>query len=182
MGAHTSLRARTGGDSASRAILDSIRRIVQALRISSRHAERVHRLSGAQLFVLQILAEAQSLSLNELAACTLTHQSSVSVVVQRLVRAKLITRRISADDHRCLELALTARGRQLSSRGPDVAQHRIVSAINKIDARSRETLAQLLQLVVRHAGFAGGSPALFFEDSAPKKSSKRRARKAIKRG
>ncbi len=62
-------------------MLDAIRRIVQALRESSRAAEKRVGLSGAQLFVLQTLGESPGLSLNELAERTRTHQSSVSVVV-----------------------------------------------------------------------------------------------------
>jgi len=55
---------------------------VQALRVSSRAAERDVGLSAAQLFVLDRLAGAdQALCVNELAQRTLTHQSSVSVVV-----------------------------------------------------------------------------------------------------
>jgi hypothetical protein len=40
-----------------RIVLDSIRRIVQALRVSSRAAEKTVGLSGAQLFLLQQLGE-----------------------------------------------------------------------------------------------------------------------------
>ena len=72
-------------------VLDAMRRIVQALRESSRWAERHVGLSGAQLFVLQTLAETPGLSVNELAERTHTHQSSVSVVVSRLA-ARLVER------------------------------------------------------------------------------------------
>jgi tetratricopeptide (TPR) repeat protein len=62
-----------------------LREIVQALRESSRRAEQRLGISGAQLFVLEKLADAPSQSLNDLAARTFTHQSSVSTVVARLV-------------------------------------------------------------------------------------------------
>src|SRR4051794_8130303 len=75
----------TGGGGDVRAIMDAIRRIVRVLRVSSRAAEKQVGLSGAQLFVLHKLADTPALSLNELADRTRTHQSSVSVVVQRLV-------------------------------------------------------------------------------------------------
>ena len=85
-------------DPATRAVLDSIRRIVRALRESSRKTERSVGLGAAQLFVLQRLAGAPPLSINELADRTLTHQSSVSVVVSRLVRAGLVARTRAAAD------------------------------------------------------------------------------------
>jgi DNA-binding MarR family transcriptional regulator len=68
----------------TRTILDAIRHIVRALRIASRSAEQSVGLSAAQLFVLQKLAEGDGISLGELARLTLTHQSSVSVIVGTL--------------------------------------------------------------------------------------------------
>ena len=57
-------------------VLDSLRRIVQALRgESSRRAEQDLGVSGAQLFVLDALALAPALSVNELAYRTRTHQN-----------------------------------------------------------------------------------------------------------
>src|SRR5688500_1533543 len=100
----------TGADGAgeARAVLDSIRLIVQTLRISSRAAERDVGVSAAQLFVLTKLAAANKpLSVGELADRTLTHQSSVSVVVQKLEKQGLVARTRSQDDARRVELSLT---------------------------------------------------------------------------
>ena len=83
----------------SQRILDSIRRLVRMLRVSDRQAQAELGVSGAQLFVLTELGKTPALSLNELAARTLTDQSSVSVVVTRLVDAGLVTR--DRDDARC---------------------------------------------------------------------------------
>lgn len=81
-----------------RAVLDAIRHIVRVLRVSSRAAEKHVGLSAAQLFALHTLAEGRTLSVNEVAQRTFTHQSSVSVVVQRLVRRGLVTRNASQQD------------------------------------------------------------------------------------
>ncbi|MGZ3406901.1 MAG: MarR family transcriptional regulator, partial [Polyangia bacterium] len=96
--------------STSQRVLDSIRRIVRLLREGSRASEESVGLSAAQLFVLQKLDPEQPLSLNELAARTLTHQSSVSVVVSRLVERGLVLRRPAASDARRLELLPSKRG------------------------------------------------------------------------
>jgi DNA-binding transcriptional ArsR family regulator len=92
MGTHVSRGADV------QAVLDGVRRIVQALRASSRWAERHVGLSGAQLFVLQKLAETPAISVNELAERTHTHQSSVSAVISRLAELGLVTRKRSAAD------------------------------------------------------------------------------------
>jgi DNA-binding MarR family transcriptional regulator len=66
-----------------RGVLNALRRIVRDLRLGARDAERSAGISGAQLFVLQALADERASSLNELADRTHTDQSSVSVVGRR---------------------------------------------------------------------------------------------------
>ncbi|HVZ71455.1 MAG TPA: MarR family transcriptional regulator, partial [Polyangia bacterium] len=110
MGLHVSTdEARADGS--TRAVLDGVRHLVRTLRESSREAERAVGVSAAQLFVLQRLSGGGPLSVNELAARTLTHQSSVSVVVAKLARRGLVARARAADDARRLEVTLTPAGR-----------------------------------------------------------------------
>src|SRR5689334_1546776 len=90
-----------------RLALDAFRRIIQTLRSSARDIERRTGISTAQLFALQQLANAPGASVNELAARTFTHQSSVSVVVQRLVKQRLVAKVTSSDDRRRVRLGLT---------------------------------------------------------------------------
>lgn len=162
MGSNTS-----GAD--TRRVLDAVRRIVQALRESSRSAERQFGLSGAQLFVLQQLDESPAVSLNDLAALTHTHQSTVSTVVTRLVGRGLVRRVRSATDARTLELSLTAAGRRLASRAPDAAQGRLILAVQKLPAPRRRQLASALSEVAATMATAAGAPAMFFEDRAGRK-------------
>jgi len=160
MGSHTS---------DSRSVLNNLRRIVRALRLSSRAAEKRVGLSGAQLFVLRQLADGGPMSVNEIADRTLTHQSSVSVVVQRLVEKRLIVRKVSTSDGRRLELSLTKSGKSLSGgtrKAPDLAQNALVEALRKIPSRRRAQLAQLLTELVSKAGMSGENPELFLENEA----------------
>src|SRR5438046_715948 len=104
MGTHTSGPLRGSGPArGTRDVLDAIRRIVQALRESSRLAEATAGLSGAQLFVLRTVAESPGLSLNDLAERTRTHQSSVSVVVTRLAHEGLVQKGAARGDARRVE-------------------------------------------------------------------------------
>jgi len=147
-------------------VLDAFRRIVQALRESSRLAQGRVGLSGAQLFVLQRLGEAPSLSVNELAAQTHTHQSSVSVVVARLVEAGLVRRTPCPSDRRRVELTLTASGRRTAAGSPDVAQARLVQAVAGLTPLRRRQLAASLGEVAHAMTGTREAPAMFFEDRA----------------
>ena len=147
-----------------RAVLDSIRRIVRAVRLSSRSSESTVGLSAAQLFVLQRLAERDGLSINELAGETLTHQSSVSVLVSKLAARRLVRRAISPRDRRRTVLSLTAKGRRALSGAPEPMQVRLIAALADLSDADVARLARLLARWTEAAGIAGTAPTLFGEE------------------
>ena len=163
MGSLTSRRSTPAVPHAQLA-LDALRRIVQALRTSSAHAQHDTGLSGAQLFVLRQL-EASALSINALAERTHTHQSSVSAVVQRLAEAGLVERRAPANDRRKVEAVLTPRGRARMRRSPTVAQDALVAALDALSAKARAGLAEGLNQLSDGMGLAPSAP-MFFEEPA----------------
>ena len=148
------------------AIMDAIRCIVHAAHVGSRKAQRNVGLSGAQLFVLEKLTDGKARSLNDLAQRTLTHQSSVSVVVQKLVRAGLVASAPSAADKRRVELSLTPRGRQMLRKSPGVPQDKLIEALHDMPRNKRRVLAQLLRQWVEVAGISQEFPTLFLEDES----------------
>ncbi|MES1187002.1 MAG: MarR family winged helix-turn-helix transcriptional regulator [Myxococcales bacterium] len=167
-----SKRARTGaevkaGQSATpeaREVLNSLRHIVRSLRVSSRDAEQRVGLSGAQLFVLQCLSRQSPCSVNELAASTATDQSSVSVVVSRLVSRGYVKRVTSKLDRRSVELSLTPAGRTLLLAAPEAAQERLLFALSQLKKSEILLLSSLLGKVVELAEVSQGNPTLFFEE------------------
>ncbi len=158
-----------------RQILNALRQIVRSLRVSSRTAEQQVGLSGAQLFVLQCLARQSPCSVNELAARTATDQSSVSVVVSRLVTGGHVRRTASKTDRRSVDLTLTRSGQTLLERAPEAAQDRLISALNYLSKTELVTLSRLLSKVVDAADVGNESPSLFFEEG-PKLEKKARRR------
>jgi DNA-binding MarR family transcriptional regulator len=170
-----------------KAILDSLRRIVRELRVFSRRAELDSGLSAAQLFVLERMSAHRSLSVNALAEQTLTHQSSVSVVAQRLEERGLITRQTSPVDGRRKELSITEAGRRVLKRAPVSLQDRLMAAGMAMAAKDREELARLLSLLVKGLNLQDSPPALFFEQdvqemSSPASTAHPCTRKTAKRG
>jgi DNA-binding MarR family transcriptional regulator len=145
-----------------RAALDSLRRIVRALRLSASETEKQAGISMAQLFVLRQLADGRPRSLVELAAETLTDPSSVSAVVRRLVDARLVSRRVSQKDSRRAQLTLTAAGKRLVARAPESVQTRLLQALGTLSPRRLQVLAAGLEHVARAVG--SGDAAFFFED------------------
>jgi DNA-binding MarR family transcriptional regulator len=166
-------RRRQGQAEDVRAVMDALRRLVRALRLSARAAEKTVGISGAQLFVLQALAAAPADSLGALAARTHTDQSSVSVVVRRLVERGLVARRHAITDARRIELALTAPGRAVLRRAPEPVQNRLLAALARLSPPRRRVLARTLTEIADAAVPAGERPEMFFEEEAERRGGRR---------
>ena len=144
--------------------MNAVRSIVRALRVSSRMIETKMGISGAQLFVLQQLSEKAAGSLNDLADRTATHQSSVSVVVRRLVERGLVARTTAPTDRRRVELSLTESGRKLLAGAPVTVQTELLQGARKLAADQRRQLAELLSAWVEAAGLHDREPPLLMDE------------------
>jgi DNA-binding MarR family transcriptional regulator len=152
-------------------VMDAFRNLVQTLRSSHRAAEGID-VTGAQLFVLTILSEANgAMSIGELAERTRTDPSTVSVVVSRMVDRGFIRRQRSASDARRTELALTPSGRRLRARAPQtVAQKRLAESLEKMSDRDLALLRRTLGRIVTDMGAVQTkNPPMLFDDSPGRK-------------
>jgi DNA-binding MarR family transcriptional regulator len=146
------------------AVLNSLRRTIRAFRAAAMTAESVLGISGAQHFALEKLADAPALSLNELAARTLTHKSSASVIVSRLAARGYVRRARSEADRRGIVLSLTPAGRHALEQAPDSAQSRLVRALRRLPDDELATFAALFKQLTEELGVSGLEPAMIFED------------------
>ncbi len=146
-------------------VLDAIRKIVKSIRQASKSSEKKIGLSAAQLFVLQKIAESdRPLRINDLAEKTLTHQSSVSVVVAKLAKQKLVERLKSKEDARAAEVRLTSKGAEILRGRSPLIQERLVTGISRLSAVERRGLVKGLQALLEKSGINEEQPSLFFED------------------
>ncbi|HEY2152840.1 MAG TPA: MarR family winged helix-turn-helix transcriptional regulator [Vicinamibacterales bacterium] len=170
---------RGKSESDVRAALDALRRIIQALRLAAPDASRRGRLSSAQLFALQQIAEHPGASVNDVAKLTFTHQSSVSVVIQRLVARGLVAKVAVDQDRRRQRLDVTPRGRRALTDTPVAVQERLIGAIAGLASAKRRALAGTLATVARAVttGDAGAHPPMLLEENR-RRSRSRSARRA----
>ena len=112
--------------------------------------------------------------INALAERTYTHQSSVSVVVRRLVEQGLVARRPATGDARRRELRLTTAGRRLVERAPMPAQLLLIQGLTALGPLDLATLSRLLERVVQAMGASDQPPTMLFVDG-----SRRRARRNL---
>jgi MarR family transcriptional regulator, lower aerobic nicotinate degradation pathway regulator len=144
--------------------MNAVRSIVRAFRVNTRAIELKMGISLAQLFVLQQLTERPADSLNELAERTATHQSSVSVVVRRLVERGFVSRASSPTDRRRIEIAVTPSGRALLEDAPTTIQTQLMTALRRLGSEDQRTLASLLERWLKEAKIDFASPPMLGED------------------
>ena len=142
-------------------IVQGLRRITKALEEYSREVYQAYGLTGPQLWALKTLRAHGALTAGELAEALAVHQSSVSVLVARLERRRLVRRVRRRRDRRFVEITLTAAGRSLAEQSPEPAQGRLLHQLRRMPsadvARIRESVDTLVAAMA-----AGGVEARFF--------------------
>jgi DNA-binding MarR family transcriptional regulator len=164
MGVNTEHDSDTDRLTDIRRSMDAIRAVVRSLRLNTRAIEQKIGISLAQLYVLQQAAERPAESLNDLAERTATHQSSVSVVVRRLVDRGLVTRRSSTIDKRRVQIAVTPAGHALLKGAPRTIQLRLVTGMDALSPAERRQLADLLERWLTASGVSYSSPPMMGEE------------------
>ena len=161
--------------------LERVRTLVAALSQSARAVERSTGVTNAQLFLLQQLAEATSRSVNDLAALARTQQSTVSIVVARLVRAGLAAKRRSDEDGRVAVISLTPKGRRLLGHAPVPPTSELLRAIEALSDRNARALADGLLALVDALGLSPPTVTMLFEHAPTRRSASARPRRTITR-
>jgi len=150
-------------ESAATRAMDGVRRLVRILRSSNADAQRTADLSSAQLFVLTHIAEHPNGSLSEVAARTLTTQSTASEVVARLVDRGLVSRAAAPDDRRRVALSATPFGRRALQISSPPIQSRLIASLACLPLDQQLAIADGLEAWLEIAGFDRVAPSMFFE-------------------
>ena len=146
--------------------MDGVRRLVRVLRSSNTESERRTGITTAQLFVLKHIAKCPGASVGDVAARTLTTQSTASEVVSRLVQQELVSRVPDEHDRRRVTLHATEKGRGVLSASKPPVQEHLIAALSQLPTIQQEAIARGLTAWLNAAGFGDLAPSMFFEPDA----------------
>jgi DNA-binding MarR family transcriptional regulator len=146
--------------------VDAIRRLLRALRLAAGETLTTSGLSAAQLFVLGALDDGCDASLSELAERTMTDRSSVTAVVDRLLDAGLVTRRVSDEDRRRAAVCITPKGRTALRGAPRPPTALLVDALQHMDRPHARSLARGLVALTREMSIDLVPAGMLFDDGA----------------
>jgi len=146
-----------------RPIMRAMRTVVAALGQSARTVEQSTGVTNAQLFILRQLEREHSLSINDIAALTLTQQSGASVIVSRLERDGFVKRTRSREDARRVMVGITAAGRRLLEAAPPAPTGRLLEALRTLDGPELAVLEMGVTALANVLGGQGDEPMMMFE-------------------
>jgi DNA-binding MarR family transcriptional regulator len=128
-------------------IVRLLRRLFRAIHEYSKAIQATSGLSGPQLWALTILAAQPELSASGLAECMFVHPSTVTGVVDRLVRRGAVRRIVNARDRRGVRLSVTAGGRRVLKKTPPPVQVGLTRALSAMPPRRLRELRRSLERI-----------------------------------
>ena len=170
--------ARRGGMAETRnlkdahSVLHSFRCLAKSLRLADRAGLKEHGLGASQLYVLHELKRDSPLSVKDLAERMATDQSTVSVVVAKLIEKDFVARERSETDARRLDLTLTAKGHLTVRKLPQPIQHLIVEGVDRLPRARAKALAESLRDICEALGIDDAHPPLLMENGVKPKGAK----------
>jgi DNA-binding MarR family transcriptional regulator len=128
-------------------IVASIRRIVRAVDLHSRHLVEEHGITAPQLAVLAEAARLGSGSIGALARGVHLSQPTVSGVLDRLERRGLVRRDRSDRDRRSVVVTVTEQGEKVLRDSPSLLQDRFREELSRLEGWERYWLLSALERV-----------------------------------
>lgn len=155
---------RSGKRTDTVAIVQGLRRIVKALHSYSQDVRCAYGLTGPQLWALKALQASSRMSMGELAAALAVHQSSASILVNRLEKRGLVRRMRGRLDHRFVDMILTRRGAALAADAPEAAQGRLLHALEAMPPREVRTIRDAVDRLVQAMEATDVNARFFFAE------------------
>ncbi len=129
-------------------VLKKFRLIYGSVRQHFRQVEHACGVSGSQLWILHEIAESPGIGVSDLAERLSIHQSTCSLLVDKLCVQKLIAKARSQTDQRRVGLALTAVAKRLLTKAPGPAEGVLPDALKALPNKALLDLDAALAQVI----------------------------------
>ena len=128
-------------------ILISLRKIIRAMDLHSKHLMKISGLTTAQLLLMQTIKKNDGVTIGFLAGSIHLSQATVTTILDRLEERHLVERQSSAEDKRRVHVRLTANGEKALADAPAPLQTRFVEQVSKLNDWEQTTLLSNLQRI-----------------------------------
>ena len=138
--------------------------MVKALQAYSQDVRSTYGLTGPQLWALKTLQREGVMTVGRLAAALAVHQSSISILLDRLEKHHLVRRVRRRPDRRVVQVELTTRGATVAAGAPEAAQGRLLHALEAMSAPERHRIRRAVDRLVAAMEATDVNARFFFSD------------------
>jgi len=142
-------RGRPAQREAALEVLKKFRQVFRAAKLHFSAVEKRAGVTGAQLWALCELDEQPGVRVTDLAAAMALHQSTVSNLIDKLLRKRLIRRDRGDIDGRVVRLYLTSAGERVVRSAPQPARGVLPDALEHLPPTTLRGLDQQLTNLLR---------------------------------
>ena len=121
-------------------VLQQFRVIFGTMRRHFREVEERCGLPGSQMWLLQKVQRCPGIGVSELAICLGIHQSTCSLLVDKLVARRFLKKTRKPSDRRCVGLALDEEAEKVLALLPGPAEGVLLEALSRIPEVALKTL------------------------------------------
>lgn len=133
----------------SREVLKKFRVIFGSVRQHFREVERTCGVTGSQLWIMKEIAGSPDIGVSELAVRLSIHQSTCSLLVEKLVSRQLVIKARSKEDQRRVGLRLSEMALELIGKAPGPAEGVLSEALSGISLQTMQSLDGSLAEIIR---------------------------------
>lgn len=131
-------------------VLRKFRLIYGSVKQHFREVEKACGISGSQLWILRDIAASPGTGVSRLAERLSIHQSTCSLLVEKLVGAGLVSKTRSTADQRRVGLEITRAGKQRLKVAPGPAEGMLPDALRQLPEVALKTLQVNLDQLISH--------------------------------
>ncbi len=147
-------------------VLVSLRQIIRAIDLHSKHLERESGLTGPQLLVMQSISRIHPVTAGQVAREVNLSQATVTTILDRLEKKAYLTRERSKEDKRKVFICLTAAGKLMLKQAPTLLQENFINNFEGLEEWDQNLILTSLQRVadMMQAGHLDAAPLLDSSD------------------
>lgn len=154
--------ANTGNNLEIEKVLKSIRQVIRATDLHSRHVTRIAGLTSSQLILLKVVRDHALSTISELASTISLSQATLTSILDRLESTGYVLRERSTQDKRKIHVSITKAGREVLKMAPEPLQDTFIRQFSALKNWERSMIQASLQRVAEmmNAGDMDASPLL----------------------
>jgi len=149
---HKNGQAAHGSSDLSHEVLVSLRRIIRAIDLQSKHITKLSGLTTPQVLVMASIQTLGEVTTGRLSEEVSLSQATVTTILDRLEQRGMIERYRSDRDRRVVHARLLAAGREALEKAPPPLHRRFLSRFAQLDRAHQKTIVATLEEVAAMLG------------------------------